>query len=90
MTSSTMNTNEITTSLETIVRRFAPKDRAAIKLNRETRLTDEAGIDSPRMIDLVLAVEDAFAMTVSDDDIDRVKTFGELVDLVESRHPEVA
>ena len=78
-------TTNIATTLEDIVRRFAPKETAALALTRETRLTDDAGIDSPRMIDLVLGVEDAFRITVDDDDLDRVKTFGQLVDLVQER-----
>jgi acyl carrier protein len=83
MTPST-STN-IAATLEGMVRRFAPKSAAALEFKRETHLTDDAGIDSPRMIDLVLGVEDAFGITVDDADLDRVKTFGELVDLVGAR-----
>jgi acyl carrier protein len=84
----TTTTTNIATALETIVRRFAPKDRAALTFTRETRLVDEAGIDSPRMIDLTLGVEDTFRITVEDDDIGRVATFGDLVDLVAMRMQE--
>jgi len=83
-------TNNTATTLEALVRRFAPKDAAALAFTHETRLTDDAGIDSPRMIDLVLGVEDAFGITVDDDDLDRVKTFGQLVDLVRDRTAKAA
>ena len=81
-------TTKTATTLEGIVRRFAPKHAAALAFTRETHLTDDAGIDSPRMIDLVLGVEDAFGITVDDEDLDRVKTFGQLVDLVGERTAE--
>jgi acyl carrier protein len=80
----------IASALEEIVRRYAPKNRAAVPLTPQTRLTDEAGIDSPRMIDIVLGVEDHFGITVEDDDIQRVKTFGQLVAVVSERTTEAA
>ena len=39
----------VVSALEEIVRRYAPKNRAAGPLTPQTRLTDDAGIDSPRM-----------------------------------------
>jgi acyl carrier protein len=83
-------TNNIANTLEAIVRRFAPKEAAALAFTRETRLADDAGIDSPRMIDLVLGVEDAFGITVDDACLDRVKTFGQLVDMVREQTAEAA
>ena len=80
----------VASALEEIVRRFAPKNRAALPLTPQTHLTDDAGIDSPRMIDIVLGVEDRFGITVEDDDIQRVKTFGQLVALVSERTAEAA
>jgi len=81
---------DVAATLEEIVRRYAPKNRASIQLATDTHLTNDAGIDSPRMIDIVLGVEDAFAITVEDDDIQRVKTFGQLVELVHQRTAEAA
>ena len=80
----------VAAALEEIVRRYAPKNRASMQLTVDTHLTNDAGIDSPRMIDIVLGVEDAFAITVEDDDIQRVKTFGQLVDLVQQRTAEAS
>ena len=56
----------VASALEEIVRRYAPKNRAALPLTPQTHLTDDAGIDSPRMIDIVLGVEDRFGITVED------------------------
>ncbi|MEO8597165.1 MAG: phosphopantetheine-binding protein [Candidatus Solibacter sp.] len=81
-----LTTNQdVALALEEIVRRYAPKNRAAIALQPETHLTNDAGIDSPRMIDIVLGVEDRFGITVEDDDVQRVRTFGQLVELVSLR-----
>ncbi len=80
----------VAAALEEIVRRYAPKNRASMQLDPNTHLTNDAGIDSPRMIDIVLGVEDHFGITVEDDDIQSVKTFGQLVELVQQRTAEAA
>jgi acyl carrier protein len=72
----------ITEALEAIIRRFAPQNRGELRLTPSTHLVNEAGIDSPRMIDIVLEVEDQFGIIVDDADIQKVRTFGELVALV--------
>jgi acyl carrier protein len=71
--------------LEQIVRRFAPRDRAELPLTPATRLIEDIGIDSPRMIDVVLEVEDELAITIEDEAVQRVRTFGEMLALVAER-----
>ena len=72
-------------TLEEIIRRFAPKQRGETPLTSKTRLVDDAGIDSPRMIDIVLEIEDRLGLTIDDGEIQKVATFGDLVSLIEAR-----
>jgi len=78
-------TTTLTATLEEIVRRFAPRDRAAIVLTPATRLIDDVGIDSPRMIDVVLEVEDRFGIAIEDEAVERIRTFGEMQALIGAR-----
>ena len=75
----------ISAVLEQIVRRFAPRERATAPITPATRLIEDAGIDSPRMIDVVLEVEDRFGMTIEDEAIDRIRTFGDMLSFVSER-----
>jgi acyl carrier protein len=75
----------ITETLEGIIRRFAPKDRGDLRFTATTHLVNEAGIDSPRMIDIVLEVEDRFGIVVDDATVQKVRTFGELVAMVDAQ-----
>jgi acyl carrier protein len=77
-------TEALTGTLEAIVRRFAPKNHVETQFTPETHLVDDVGIDSPRMIDIVLEIEDRFGFTIEDEDAQRVRTFGELMQLVQS------
>ena len=76
---------QIVQTLKAIIRRFAPKHRSELPLTDDTRLVEDAGIDSPRMIDIVLEIEDRLGFTIEDDEVQRVATFGDLVSLIESR-----
>lgn len=77
-------TRPLNETLEAIVRRFAPKIHADLQFTQQTHLVEDVGIDSPRMIDIVLEIEDRFGFTIEDEDAQRVKTFGELMELVQS------
>ena len=72
-------------SIEEIVLRFTPKSQHRIPITRQTRLREDLAIDSPRMIDIVLEVEDRFAITLEDGDIQNSETLGDILDLVGQR-----
>jgi acyl carrier protein len=83
--SMTNETSQLSAVLEQIVRRFAPRDRAAVPLTADTRLIEDVGIDSPRMIDVVLEVEDRFGIVIEDEAAQSIRTFGEMLSLVSGR-----
>lgn len=74
--------HNLTEILEEIVLRFAPRDRSGLKMTPQTHLIDDAGIDSPRMIDIVLSIEERLGCTIDDSEIQKIRTFGELVSLL--------
>lgn len=52
-------------------------------LDRETTLLEIA--DSLTRVETVMELEDAFEIALPDDEIDRVRTLGELVDIVDAK-----
>jgi len=82
-------TTNIATTLENWCAALRPKPRPHLYTPRDPphrRCRDRFAAHDR----LVLGVEDAFGITVDDQDLDRVKTFGELVDLVGARTAEPA
>ena len=77
--------NSVTTTIETLIAKFAPPEYQNVALMPATHLVDELGIDSARMVDIVLDVEDTFHITIEDQEINRTRTFGDLVELVQSK-----
>jgi len=54
----------------------------AFKLSRETRLEEDLNIDSLDAVELVMGLEDAFGVTISDEVAQSFKTIGEITDFV--------
>ncbi len=50
----------------------------------DAQLVKDLGINSLELADLVLACEDNFGITVSDDDIHKFVTVGDIVDFLEA------
>lgn len=54
------------------------------KVTRDAKLSEDLGIDSIDAIELVMKLEEEYSIQISDEKIKDVKTFGELVDYVET------
>jgi acyl carrier protein len=49
-----------------------------------TSLTKDIGIDSADMMDLMLAIEERFSIVIQDEQVGRIKTFGDLFAIVQT------
>jgi acyl carrier protein len=58
-------------------------DQAPDDLNSQTELVADLNIDSLAMFEIVIDLEEAFALQISDEDIDRIRTIGDIVDYVD-------
>jgi len=76
-----MTRTEIEEKLADIVRK--EKNVADDKLTPETPLAD-AGIDSLDALTILFAIEEHFHVSIPDDKARAIKTFGDMVDVVES------
>ncbi len=49
----------------------------------DTSIADDLGADSLDVVDLLMSIEDEFEIEVPDEEIDNIKTVGELVKYIE-------
>jgi acyl carrier protein len=76
-----MNNNEQTLAkLNVLIGRVCQVDAASI--SRKSRLLG-FGIDSIRMIDIVLSAEEDFEIKLQPEDLDGIRTIGELADYID-------
>lgn len=52
------------------------------KITMEARLADDLGADSLDAVELVMNVEDTFNIKVSDDEAQKIKTVGDIVNYI--------
>lgn len=58
------------------------------KLGPDTRLAEDLGADSLDSVELVMAVEEEFELSISDEDAAKMRTLGDIVRFVEARAAE--
>ena len=52
------------------------------ELDLDTRLREDLGLSSLKTVDLVVRIEDAFDISVSDDDLSSLQTIGDVVEVI--------
>jgi acyl carrier protein len=70
---------------ETVVKILTPhaKNQAALAgVGMDTNILDDLKVNSARLVDVVLAFEDAFDVEIADEEVDNVNTVGDCVRLV--------
>ncbi len=53
-------------------------------LTPETNLQDDLGADSLDVVDLLMSIEDEFEVEIPDEEIDNIRTLGQLVAYIEA------
>jgi len=68
-----------------ILKPYAKDPDALAKVSLETNILSGLKVNSARLVDVVLAFEDAFGIEVADDDADKVETVGDAVRLIQGK-----
>lgn len=61
---------------------FVKSSSALATVGMQTSIMGDLKVNSARLVDVVLEIEDAFGIEVPDEDADRVRTVGDAVSLV--------
>ncbi len=54
------------------------------KVTMEANITDDLGADSLDIVDLVMSLEEEFDVEVPDEEVENIKTVGDIVKFIES------
>ena len=55
------------------------------KINENSRIIEDLGADSLDTVELLMAFEDEFGISISDEEASRLKTVSEIVELIEAK-----
>lgn len=65
-----------------ILKPFVKNESALQSATAETSILDDLQVNSARLVDIILAMEDEFDIEVDDESADKVQTLKDAVDLV--------
>jgi acyl carrier protein len=77
-----MDRSEVFERVVKIITPHAKNQQALAQVGPETHILDDLDVNSARLVDVVLAFEDAFEIAIADEEVDEVETIGQAVDLI--------
>ncbi len=80
-----MEKTEIFERVVKILTPYVKNQKALDGVQLGTHILDDLKVNSARLVDVVLEFEDAFNIEIDDDDVDKVETVGNAVELIESK-----
>ena len=76
------NQQEVMGKVVEILRPFVKNPTAMTAISMDTSILKDLKVNSARLVDIVLEIEDAFGIAVTDEAADQVKTVGDAVSLI--------
>lgn len=80
-----INQTEIMTRVLKIISPFSKNADALKAASPATRILEDLGVNSARLVDIILAFEDEFGIEVDDASADKVRTLGDAVQMISTK-----
>jgi acyl carrier protein len=80
-----MTSEEIYFQLQPIIATYLPEDVSAGNINKDADLTQELNINSAHLVDVVLDVEDAFDIELSNNDLESLRTVNDAISIISGK-----
>lgn len=80
-----MTSEEIYTKLQPIIAAYLPEDVSAENIKKDADLTQELNINSAHLVDVVLDVEDAFDIELSNNDLELLRTVNDAIAIIANK-----
>jgi acyl carrier protein len=68
--------------VQSIIKPFVKNLEAFKASTSATRIIEDLGVNSARLVDIILAFEDEFGISVDDESADKVRTLGDAVSMI--------
>ncbi len=80
-----MNQTEIYNEVVALIKPFAKNEEAFLKVSSESKILEDLGVNSARLVDIVLDFEEKFDIEVEDEAADNIRTIGDAVKLINAK-----
>jgi acyl carrier protein len=80
-----MDNSEVQTKVVEVISRYAKNKEALDSVTESTNILEDLKVNSARLVDVILDLEDEFDIEVEDEDADAVNTVGDAIALIQSK-----
>ena len=80
-----MTEKEIFDKLVGIIGPHAKNTEMLAKVGNGTSILKDLGVNSSRLVDVIIAMEDQFGIEITDEDAEKVGTMGDAVTIIKSK-----
>jgi acyl carrier protein len=77
-----MEQNQVFEKVIGLITPYAKNKEALANVGLETRILEDLSVNSARLVDIILAFEDEFNISIDDGAADKVRTVGDAVSLI--------
>ena len=84
METNTANDTVVFNDLIEIIKPYC-KENAFKNVTNETRFIKDLGINSARLVDIVIDIEDKFNVAIDDESADQIRTVGDAMAVIEGK-----
>ena len=76
---------EYYSKLKDIIKPYLPEDTSVDDINLDSHLTEELNINSAHLIDIALDVEDAYDIILENEDLEKLDTVSDAIEIIRSK-----
>lgn len=80
-----MTSEDIFPKLVSIIALYLPEDVSAEAIKQESDLTAELNINSAHLVDVVLDVEDTFDVVFANEDMEKLRTVNDAIEIIQKK-----
>ena len=80
-----MKENDICHQITEIIKPYVKNVEALTNINRDMRFIEDLKINSARLIDIIIDIEDKLNVTISDEEATKLRTLGDALNLVHQK-----
>ncbi len=80
-----MDTAQIESNILGTIQKYVKDPSLLETITNETHLIKDLKINSARLVDIVIQFEDVFDIEIDDDDVDRIRTIGDIITVVQKK-----
>lgn len=80
-----MEKSEVFNKVLALVTPFCKNTEALSNVNANSRFLEDLKINSARLVDIVLSIEDEFNIAIDDESADKIRTMGDAVTLIQQK-----